>query len=151
MPAKKPNRFTAFVNSPTVAALLLATTAVGCFFGAAVAYDSATALRDHGRRAAGLVVEVHAERRDNYVVVEFYDTVGKQVTAEVGNYRWDPVPQVGDRPELVYDPQDPSGNVADVRTGPDFPSVWAFAVGGLLATALAVPTATGRLDWNTLR
>lgn len=151
MPRKQPNRFAAFMNSPRVAAWFLLVLAVGCGGGAIVANVNATALRDHGRVTTGEVVEVHDERRDNYVVVRFQDARGREVSAEVGNYRWDPKPQVGDRPEIVYDPDNPSGNVADTRTGPDFFSVWAFVVGGLMAAALVVPTWTGRLDWNTLR
>lgn len=73
------------------------------------------------------------------------------MTAEVGNYRWDPKPKVGDQPALLYDPGDPSGNVADVRRGPDFFSVWALIVGGLLAAGLVWPTWTGRLGWDKLR
>jgi len=94
---------------------------------------------------------VNTERRDNTVVVRFPDIRGNEVTAEVGNYRWEPKPRVGDRPELVYDPDNPSGNVADVRMGPDFLSVRAFTAGALVAAALAVPTWTGRLDRNKLR
>lgn len=120
MPRKQPNRFAAFANSPKVAAWFLALVAVVCGVGAFVAYDKASSLRDHGQRVAGVVVEVHDRSRDDYVVVRFVDGDGRAVTAEVGNYRWDPKPRAGDQPELLYDPVDPSGNVADVRMGPDF-------------------------------
>jgi hypothetical protein len=119
--------------------------------GAFVAYDAATSLRDRGQRVVGAVVEVHDGGRDSYVVVRFVDGNGRPVTAEVGNYRWDPKPKVGDQPEVLYDPGNPSGNVADVRMGPDFFSVWALIVGGLLAAGLVWPTWTGRLDWDNLR
>jgi len=151
VPPKPPNRFAAFANSPKVAAGFLAAVALACTIGTVVAYQSAVALRDHGQRAIGSVLEVHEERRDDYVVLRFQDGTGREVTAEVGNYFWDPQPQVGDRTELVYDPEDPSGNVADVRTGPDFFSVWALALGAVLAGALVWPTWTGRLDWNKFR
>lgn len=151
MPREKPNPFVAFVNSRKVVAGFLVLVMLGCGVGAVVAQRAAASLRDHGLRATGDVVEVHHERRDSYVVVRFHDAGGHEVTAEVGNYRWDPQPRVGDRPEVVYDPQDPSGNVADARMGPDFFSVWALLVGCLLSAALVVPTWTGRLDWDRLR
>jgi hypothetical protein len=136
VPRKQPNRFAAFANSPKVAAWFLTLVAVACGAGACVAYDAASSLRDHGQRAVGAVVEVRDGSRDSYVVVHFVDGQGRDVTAEVGNYRWDPKPKVGDQPELLYDPDDPSGNVADVRTGPDFFTVWALVLGGLLAAGL---------------
>ncbi|MGL5852403.1 MAG: DUF3592 domain-containing protein [Phycicoccus sp.] len=86
--------------------------------------------------------------KDSYVVIRFTGTDGQVVTADVGNYRWVPEPQVGDRPEIVYDPADPSGNVADARISPDFSAVWFLAIGAFLAAALAWPTWTGAVDWN---
>ena len=139
------------MNSRKVAGWLLAVGALGCTVGAVVTYRSATALRDPGQLVTGEVVEVHPERRDSFVVVRFPDAQGREVTAEVGNYVWDPRPRVGDRPHLVYDPDNPSGNVADVRMGPDVFSAWALAAGALLAAALVVPTRTGHLDWDKLR
>ena len=151
MPRKQPNRFAAFTNSPKVVAWALALAAVACGVGALVAHDAASSLRDHGQRVVGAVVDVHDGGRDSYVVARFVDGRGRTVTADVGNYRWDPKPRVGDRAELLYDPDDPSGNVADMRMGPDFFSVWALALGGLLAAGLVWPTWKGRLDWDKLR
>lgn len=151
MPRRQPNTFAAYANSPKVAASFLALVAVLAGVGALVAYDAASSLRDHGRHAVGAVVEVHDGARDNHVVARFVDGHGRVVTAHVGNYRWDPIPKVGDRPELRSNPDYPAGNVADVRMGPDFFSVWAFALGGLLAAVLVWPTWTGRLDWDKLR
>lgn len=149
--SRKPNRFAAWANSPKVAAWFIAVVALACVVGTFAAFDAGRSLRDHGQRVVGVVVEVHDGGRDDYVVVRFVDSHGQVVSAEVGNYRWDPKPKVGDQPELLYDPQDPSGNVADVRTGPDFFSVWALAIGALLAAVLVRPTWTGRLDWDKLR
>jgi hypothetical protein len=146
----RPNRFAVFANSPKVAAGLLALTALVCGLIVVVLHGEATALRDHGVRAVGQVLEVH-EGRDSYVVVRFQDAGGEVVVTDVANYRWDPAPEVGDRPELLYDPDDPAGNVADARMGPDFFTVWAVAIGGLIAAALVWPTWTGRLDWNKFR
>jgi uncharacterized protein DUF3592 len=151
VPRKKPNRFAAFVNSPQVVAWFLILVALGCGLGAVAAHSAAAALRDHGQRVVGEVVEVHDVRRDSYVVVRFRDIRGADVTADVGNYRWDPQPQIGDKPELLYDPDDPTGNVADVRMGPDFFTVWALVAGSLVAGGLVWPTWTGRLDWDRLR
>lgn len=139
------------MNSRRVASALLGMAAVGCIAGIAWTHDAATALRDHGVRVVGEVVEVHTQGRDDFVVVRFSDARGHEVSAEVGNYRWQPTPRVGDRPELIYDPDNPAGNVADARLGPDFFSVWAFALGALASASLVVPTWTGRLDWNKLR
>ncbi|MCA1783787.1 MAG: hypothetical protein ABR616_00865 [Dermatophilaceae bacterium] len=98
MPKKEPNRFAVFMNSPRVAAAFLVLTAIACLAGVVFTYRSATALRDRGARVTGEVVEVHTERRDNYVVVRFPDAHGNVVTADEGNYQWHPTPQVGDRP-----------------------------------------------------
>lgn len=152
VPRRKPSRFAAFVNSPKVATCLLLIAAFGCGLGAVIAHRAATTLQDHGHRTVGEVIQVHDALRDSsYVVVRFRDTAGQEITAEVGNYRWDPHPKLGDRPSILYDPTDPAGNVADVRMGPDFFTVWALALGGLVAAALIWPTWTGRLDWDTLR
>lgn len=152
LPRRKPNRFTAFVNSPKVVTSLLVLAAVGCGSGALVAHRAATTLQDQGQRAVGEVVDVHdALRGDSYVVIRFQDTAGREITAEVGNYCWGPHPHVRDRPVVLYDPADPADNVPDVRIGPDFFSVRAPAVGGLLAAALLCPTWTGRPDWDELR
>lgn len=144
-------RFAAFMNSSKVVSWLLVAVSFGCLFGGVVAYQNAVALRDHGARAIGSVIAVEDTRRDSYVVVRFTTNGGSEVTAEVGNYLWDPSPQVGDEANLLYDRNDPTGNVADVRMGPDFFSVWALLAGALLAGALVWPTRSGRLDWNRLR
>jgi hypothetical protein len=139
------------MNGRKVAGSLLVAIALACAVGAVVTYREATALRDHGTLVAGMVTEVHSESRDKYVVVTFPDARGDVVAAHVDNYLWDPSPQVGDRPRLVYDRANPTGNVADARLGPDFGAVWAAAVGAVLAATLAAPTWSGRLDWNKLR
>ena len=151
VPQRMPNRFAEFMNSRRVAATLLGIATVGCTTGVVFTYGSATSLRDHGIRVTGEVAEVHTERRDDFVVVTFTDVRGQEVSAEIGNYRWDPTPQVGDQPTLTYDPPNPSGNVVDTRMGPDFFSVWAFALGAIAAALLMVHTWTGRLDWDKLR
>jgi Protein of unknown function (DUF3592) len=149
VPRRKANKFAAFANSPRVAAGFLALVALGCGVGTCVAFSDATALRDHGQRVVGDVVEVH-DGRSGYVVVRFRDLEGRSVVADVGNYRWDPRPQVGDHPEVLYDPADPPGNVVDVRSGPDFYPVWALAIGCVVAAALVRPTWSGRLNWSRL-
>jgi hypothetical protein len=142
-------------QQPRAAAGLLALIGVACGLAALVMYGDATTLRDHGVRAVGQVIEVHEYQHrydsDSYVMVQFKDSSGEVVVAEVTNYQWDPAPEVGDRPELLYDPDDPSGNVADARMGADFFSVGAFAIAGLVASLLVWPSWTGRLDWNAFR
>jgi Protein of unknown function (DUF3592) len=149
VPPKKRKPIAALVNSPKMVSVVLAVVALGCIVGAGVAYMDAVALRDHGVTTVGEVVDIHGGR-SKYVVVRFRNTTGAEVSAEVGNYSWEPKPRVGDHPELVFDPGDPAGNVADARTGPDFLSVWLWGLGAALAGALMVPTRTGRLDWNKL-
>jgi hypothetical protein len=119
--------------------------------GTLITLRAATTLEDRGQRAVAEVIDVHDSRRNQYVVVRFRDGAGREVLAEVENYSWDPQPQVGDRPEVLYDPAGPEGNVADVRMGPDFFTVWACALGSRVAVALVRPTWTGRLDWARLR
>jgi hypothetical protein len=139
------------MNSRKVSGTLLIAIAIACTLGAVVTYREATALRDHGVVVTGSVSRVHEEIRNNYVVVDFFDAHHDVVTAEVDNYLWDPSPHVGDRPRLIYDPRNPTGNVVDARLGPDFFATWASAGGAILAAALAAPTWSGRLDWNKLR
>ncbi|CAN7222315.1 DUF3592 domain-containing protein [Knoellia sp. LjRoot47] len=145
------NRFARWANSPRVAGWFLVVAAVGCGFGAWTTWHSATSLSDNGVRTTGEIIEVQDSGRDPYVVIRFRDTNGDDVEAEVGNYFFDPTPRVGDDAEVVYDPADPEGNVADVRMGPDFVAPIFFAVGGLLASALVRPTMTGRIDWDKWR
>lgn len=120
---------------------------VGCAAGTWVSYAHATALRDHGVRTQATVLKVH-DGKSSYVLLEFEAEDGRRVTAEVGNYYWDPHPRVGDRPVIVYDPDDPEFNVADVRTGPDFFTVWFLAGCTVVAGALIAPTFSGRIDWD---
>lgn len=110
-------------------------------------YRDAVTLRDHGVRATATVLEVH-DGKSSWVVLRFTSGTGREVTAEVANYRWDPHPRFGDRPTIIYDPSDPSGLVADVRTGPDFVAPWLLGAGGVLAAALVWPSFTGRIDWS---
>jgi hypothetical protein len=140
--AHRRRSFKEWSNSPGVAGAFLAVTAVVCAVAAVVNHHNAVALRDHGLRTRGLVVDVH-DGKNSYVVVEFVTTAGEQV----GNYYWRPHPRSGDTPELLYDPDDPTGNVADVRMGPDFFSFWAAALGGLLAAVTSWLTFTRRIDW----
>ncbi|WP_404386704.1 DUF3592 domain-containing protein [Knoellia locipacati] len=144
------SRFARWVNSPTVAGWTLTSVALACLAGTWISWDAATSLRDHGVRATAVVTEVHGGR-SSHVVLEFRDAAGHGVVADVGNYFWDPEPEVGDRAEILYDPEDPEGNVADLRMGPDFTAPWFFGVGAAVAAGLVWPTFTGRIDWDTLR
>ncbi len=98
-------------------------------------------------RTQAEVIDIH-RARDSFVVVRFHDVQGDEVVAEVGNYRWDPEPRIGDVPEVVYDPENPVDNVADVRMGPDFAAPVFLGLGAALSAALVWPTFTGKLDWN---
>lgn len=143
------NRFARWSNSSRVVGWFLVLAAVGCAFGTYYSLEQATALKDQGVRTQAEVIDVH-RARDSYVVLRFHDAQGDEVVAEVGNYRWDPEPRIGDRPTIIYDPENPDGNVADARMGPDFLAPAFFGAGALIAGALVWPTFTGRLDWNTL-
>ena len=141
--------FVRWSNSPKVAAAFLLVVFLACAGGLVVSYQNATALRDHGIRTTAQVLEVHGGK-NSYVLLSF-EGAGQQVTAEVGNFYWDPEPRVGDRPTVLYDPADPVNNVADVRLGPDFLTPWLVGIGGFVAGALVVPTFRGRIDWKSLR
>jgi hypothetical protein len=117
---------------------------VGCV---AVSYSEAVALRDHGIRTPAVVTAVQ-DGRDSYVTVRFMTRAGTTVTADVGHYEWQPEPRVGDGPTVVYDPDDPAGNVADVRMGPDFLSPWLFAAGAVAAAGAFLGTWTDLIDWG---
>ncbi|HVQ89534.1 MAG TPA: DUF3592 domain-containing protein [Mycobacteriales bacterium] len=100
----------------------------------------ARALRDHGVYADGVIVKVHHGfgRGRDYVVAEFTTRDGRQVTAEVDNIYWRPVPQVGDRTSVVYDPAKPADNVADAGRGPDYIVPWGYAVVAVILGAGSV-------------
>jgi hypothetical protein len=135
------------VNSPLVSGSLLGVVAVAAAVGAVACWTDAVALRDHGIRAEALVLQVHGGK-NSYVVLEFATRDGRDVTAEVGNYSWRPTPRSGDTATILYDPADPTGNVADVRTGPDFLAAWLLGAGAVIAAVVSVLTFQGRIDWD---
>lgn len=100
--------------------------AVCALFGAS-SYDKAGTLRDHGVRTTATVVFVTIAKNGRTVVT------------------WDPYPKDGDQREIVYDPADPSGNVADVATGPSFGTAWLCGLGAAVAWLAAVAMVTGRV------
>jgi len=138
--------FIVWSNSRRVVLCFLAFCALVCVGGVGVSYSDAVALRDHGIRTPAVVTAVHGGR-SSYVTVRFTTRAGTTVTADVGNYDWQPDPQVGDEPTVVYDPDDPPGNVADVRMGPDFLNPWLLAAGAVAAAGAFFGTWTGRIDW----
>ena len=143
---RRGNWFVRFTNSRGFALTLFGIGFVLCVVGAISQHQDAVTLRDHGVRAQAVVTAVHGGK-DNYVTLEFTTASGEPVTADVGNYRWSPSPHVGDTPTVLYDPQDPSGLVADVRQGPDFFSVWLICAGAVFAAVMWWLTLTGRIDW----
>jgi hypothetical protein len=136
------------VNGRRFSTAFLAVLAVVCAAGTVLTYGAAVALRDHGERAVATVLEVHDTGRDNRVLLRFRTRAGREVTTEAGNYYWDPKPRPGDRQEVLYDPADPAGNIADVRTGPNVFAVWAFGLGTVASAVAAYLTWTRRIDWS---
>ena len=136
----------------------LAVAAAGGAFGAVVAFDAAIALRDRGVEVTGEVIGVHTAGRTSEVTVTFPDGRGRMVVADVGNYLFDPEPQIGDRPRLIYDPADPEWNVADLDTRRhDFHVAvenWGhdFNIGSVIRTANAFNAKAfhiiGKRRWN---
>ena len=118
-----------------------------CVLGVFITHSDAAALRDHGVHARAVVTAVHGGR-DDYVTLQFMTRGGRPISADVGNYRWSPTPSVGDEPQIIYDPNDPSGNVADARQGPDFFVSWLLTGGGVIGLGLFVQTFRGRIDWR---
>ncbi len=125
---------------------MLAFCAVFCLGGVGVSYSAAVELRDHGIRTPAVVTAVQ-DGRSSYVTVRFTTPAGTTVTADVGNYDWQPEPRVGDQPAVVYDPDDPTGNVADIRMGPAFLTPWLLAAGAVAAGGAFLGTWTRRIDW----
>lgn len=140
-------RFRRWSNSPRVAGWFLVVMAALCAAGAVEAHRMSAALRDRGVRTTATVFGVYPGKR-SYVVLRFHTQDGREVEADVGDYRWDPEPRLGDEPEIIYDPADPEGNVVDVRVGVDFFDMWALIAGAVLAAGLAPPTFAGKIDWE---
>ena len=141
--------FKDWVNSPEVTGWFLVVVSVLCAVFAVVNYRAAAALRDFGVRVPATILQVH-EGKDAYVVVKFTAVDGAEFTAEVGNFYWSPKPRVGGHATIIYDPDDPTGNVADARMGPDFFTVWCLVAGAVVAGLLVRPTFTGRIDWRKM-
>lgn len=139
--------FKEWVNSPRVSGWISVTVAAGCLVVAVGSYEDATALRDHGIRTRATVIEVNGGKSPS-VIVRFTTTAGQHVTAEVENYKFQPKPRLGDEPHVIYDPDDPDGNVSDVRMGPDFFTPWATGIGAVVAAIVAWATFTRRIDWS---
>lgn len=149
MPRKR-RTFEEWVNSPRVTGWLFVAMALACAAFAVSTYSDTAALCGSGVVTEAEVVEVH-DGRDPYVVLRFRTQQGAEVLADVGNYYWDPTPQVGDRQTVLYDPAQPADNVADTRLGPSYLATWLLGVGGAAAAALVRPTFTGRIDWMRFR
>jgi len=137
-------RFSSWSNSRGAVLFLLGFGVLFCAGGVAVSYCDAAALRDDGITTPAVVTAVH-DGHDAYVTVRFTTAAGRTVSADVGNYDWQPEPRVGDEPTVVYDPDDPSANVADVRLGPDFLSPWLLGGGAVAAAAAFLGTYTRRI------
>lgn len=138
-------RYKDWVNSPPVAGWQLVIFSVFLGVAALVTFVDATALHRQGRIAEAKVLEVH-DGRSSYVVVEFATTSGERIVADVDDYYWQPKPMTGDRQTILYDPDDPAGNVVDTRLGPDFGGSWLLAGFGVLSAALAWASFTRRID-----
>ncbi|GAA1826393.1 hypothetical protein GCM10009682_52580 [Luedemannella flava] len=136
------------MNSPRSIGWQAVAVGVICLVFSVWAYRDAAALRDHGMISTATVTEVYDEGRSDFVVLEFVTADGRVIEAETSNYRWDPKPEIGDRASIVYDPRDPTGNVADVRNGPDFLAAWLFAAGAAVAAVLAPLSFRGLLRWG---
>ncbi|WDZ82178.1 DUF3592 domain-containing protein [Micromonospora cathayae] len=124
-----------WLRHPWCSALALAVgTTVFGYLGVESAHHTYR-LNHHGVPAGATVREVNAQAREAYVVVAFTTADGRQVRAEVTEYRWHPRPRVGDAARVVYDPAAPADIVRDARWGDDYLDAW-FALG--LAVALGV-------------
>jgi hypothetical protein len=95
----------------------------------ACANNSATHLRDSGRRVTGEVVEVHTERRDNTVVVSFPYSGATRSPPTRATTCGSRSRELATAPNSCATPTTCRAGVADVRMGPDFLPVWALTVG----------------------
>ena len=144
----RPRGFKEWSNSPRVAGWFLTSMAALCGVFAVGSYYDAVRLRDHGVRTTATVLSVHDGGRTDWVVVRFTTGAGRERTADVYTYRWDPRPEVGDRPEVVYDPASPEDRIADVRVGPDFLFSWLIGGLGVVFGVLAWLSFRRSIDWN---
>ena len=106
------------------------------------------ALRDRGRSATGVVVEVWYAK-GAHVEVRYMPQDGHEVVAEVVTAG--ETPDVGDPVSVVYDPLAPESRVVDARLGPDATGAWVGGIGGATCLVLAALTWTGRVDWERVR
>lgn len=143
-------RFGRWTSRPRVAGWFFAVAGAVCAVVAVVTYVDATTLRRRGVETTGFIVGYEDRARESYVTVEFETRDGRTVTADVGNFRWSPRPEVGSAARIIYDPEDPEGLVADARKGPDFFKAWGAGAGAVISAVLSRLTFTKRIDWNRM-
>nr|BFE77582.1 hypothetical protein GCM10020093_001830 [Planobispora longispora] len=92
-----------------------------CVLFSVVTGRSALNLRN-GAEAPATVLEVDrpASWRWGGIMVDFTTLEGDQVVTWIDDFPVRPVLKPGDRITVLYDRDDPSGNVVDRRVGPDF-------------------------------
>ncbi len=94
-------------------------------------YRIATALRDHGVVTTASVVDVSGVGHDRHVRVAFRTQDGRQVAADVYDFRADPEPVKDEMMPVRYAATDPADALQDARQNPDFVMVWVEAILGL--------------------
>jgi hypothetical protein len=97
--------------------------AIGLFglMAAVTAYETGR-LNEHGVQARAVLLEVRED--GEYVVARFSTVDGRSIDVPVHDYSWDPAPQVGDTPTVIYDPQAPETLVRDARIAGDYTMTW---------------------------
>jgi len=110
--------------------------ATGFVIAAIQIWSHDNALADRGLRTTAVVVGVH-EGRDLRSTVVFQTTDGREVRSRIGQGDEGPDLKVGEEIQIVYDPQDPTADVNDVRASSNH--VFAFLMLGM-AALLAVGT-----------
>jgi hypothetical protein len=117
-----------------VAAVLGTLVAVGFVTAAIRIWNNNNALADRGLRTTAVVVGAH-EGRDLRSTVVFRTTDGREVRSRIGQGDEGPDLKVGDEIQVVYDPQDPTADVNDVRASSNH--VFAFLALGIAVVCAA--------------
>ena len=118
--------------------------ALGCVLAALHLQAQYRALDTRGATATATVTDVTpvwalSRSRRNEVYVDFETPAGTVHHAKTNGFFWsDGPPHVGDEAVVLYDPEDPAGNVRDERVAPARETPWLYGLGGPALSAVGI-------------
>ena len=118
--------------------------ALGCVFAGMHERAEYEALDTRGALATATVTDVGhgwglSRSRRTEVYVDFETPAGPVHHARTSAFFWsDGAPDVGDHALVLYDPEDPAGNVRDVRVQPAREIPWLYGLGGPALAAVGI-------------